>query len=106
MGLWSVGTDGENEKPIPEFAEIGAWRSWTMAADGLYFTKVSPQIPHSIKFYDFKTGQIRKIADVKKPPLAYYSNLAVSPDGKKILYAREDQIMAEIMLAELAEKSR
>ena len=101
-GLWSVGTDGENEKPIPELVEAGAWRSWTVSPNGIYFTAFSPQIPLDIKFYDFKTEQIAKIAHVNKSPLTYYSNLSVSPDGKKILYARQDQTMAGIMLAELA----
>ena len=102
-GLWSAGTDGADEKPIPELGETGAWRSWSVAPDGIYYTAFTNQIPLHIKFYDFQTGQTRRIAAVDKTPLNYYANLTTSADGKKILYARQDQINAAIMLAELAE---
>jgi len=102
-GLWSVGTDGGDEKPIPELNEAGAWRSWSVAPNGVYFTAFAPQIPLYIKFYDFKTGQIHQIAAIDKLPLAYYANLTASSDGKRILYARQDQTNTGIMLAELAE---
>jgi len=35
--------------------------------------------------------------------LTYYANLAASGDGKKLLYARQDQTAAAIMLGELGE---
>ncbi len=102
-GLWSVETNGGDEKPIPELVEAGAWRSWSVTANGVYYTNFAQQIPHHIKFYDFITGQTRKIAAVSKSPLNYYANLTVSVDGKRILYARQDQINASIIFAELAE---
>lgn len=102
-GLWSVGTDGAGEKPISELADAGAWRSWAVTPEGLYFTAFALKIPLQIKFYDFKTGKIRDVAAVNKPPLTYYPNLAVSADGRRILYARQDQINAGIMLAEFSE---
>ena len=102
-GLWSVGTDGAAEKPIPELAEAGAWRSWSATPKGIYYTAFSAQIPLPVKFYDFANGQTQKIADVSKLPLDYYANLAVSDDGRRILYAQQDQINANIMFAELAE---
>lgn len=103
IGLWSVGTDGTDEKPIPELREAGAWRSWTVTPDGIYYTAFAPQLPLQIKFYDFTIGQTRQIAVVDKSPLPYYPNLTVSADGEKILYARQDQNNTGIMLAELAE---
>lgn len=102
-GLWSVGADGTDEKPIPELAEAGVWRSWSVAPNGVYYTVFATQIPLQIKFYDFGSGQTREIARVDKFPPAYYANLTVSTDGKRILYARQDQTSAAIMLAELAE---
>ncbi len=102
-GLWSVGTDGSDEKVIPELAEAGNWRSWTVAANGVYYTDFTTQSPFQIKFFDFASKLTKDAAAMKKPPLLYYSNLAVSPDGKKILYAREDQSASSIMLAELSE---
>lgn len=100
-GLWSVGTDGGNERPIAELAEVGSWRSWTVSAEGVYFTPFTAQNPFRIKFFDFAARQTKTVADIKKAPLTYYSNLAVAPDGKKILYAQRDQSASAIMLAEL-----
>ena len=102
-GLRQIGTDGGSEISLPELAGIGAWRSWSAAANGVYFTTFETQPPFHIRFFDFATRQIKPIADVKKPPLDYYSNLAVSPDGKKILYAQRDQSASSIMLAEINE---
>ena len=101
-GLWSVSVDGNEEKPLPEFSEIGAWRSWSVTSNGVFYTAFSQTVPLSIKFYDFASKQTREITKVDKFPLLYYSNLAVSNDGKHILYARKDQTLAGIMFAELA----
>lgn len=102
-GLWTVGINGGDEKPLPALDKAGAWRSWTVTASGVYFTATAVQIPLQINFYDFATGQTRQIAAVEKAPLAYYANLTVSNDDKRILYARQDQTGASIMLAELPE---
>ena len=102
-GLWSIGTNGEDEKPLPELVDAGAWRSWSVTAYGVYYTAFAAQIPLHIKFYNFKTGQIHQIVAVDKSPLIYYANLTATNDGKKILYARQDQTNASIILAESAE---
>ncbi|MDQ4123571.1 MAG: winged helix-turn-helix domain-containing protein [Acidobacteriota bacterium] len=104
-GLWSVGTNGNDEKPIPELADAGGWRSWFVSANGVYYTTFAFQPPFSVKFFDFAARQTKVVTKVDKPPLNYYANLCVSPDEKKILYARQDQSASTIMLAELDSKS-
>jgi len=100
-GLWRVSTEGGAEEPVAELAEAGAWRSWCVTANGIYYTAFSVQPPFQIKFFDFATRQTKAVNKVEKSPITYYSNLSVSPDGKKILYARQDQSASSIMLAEL-----
>lgn len=102
-GLWSVKTDGSDEKPLAELADAGVWRSWSVTPNGIYYTAFATQIPLHIKFYDFTSGQTREVSVVDKTPLQYYSNLTVSTDGKRILYARQDQTNSSIMLAELSQ---
>lgn len=102
-GLWRVKTDGSGEEPIPELGEVGGWRSWTVAPNGIYYTSFAVQPPFHIKFFDFAARQTKVITTVEKSPLLYYSNLSVSPDGRKILYARQDQSASSIMLANLSE---
>lgn len=100
-GLWSVGIDGSGEKPIPDLAEAGAWRSWTVTSGGVYYTAFSTQLPLQIKFYDFQSVKTTAITTSDKFPLLYYQNLSVSNDGERILYAQTDQTSAGIMLVEI-----
>jgi Tol biopolymer transport system component/DNA-binding winged helix-turn-helix (wHTH) protein len=100
-GLWRVGTDGGNETPITELADVGGWRSWTVANGGIYYTAFGAQPPFHIRYFNLTTRQTKDVVAVEKAPLAYYSNLNVSSDGKKILYAPQDQSASTIMLAEL-----
>lgn len=102
-GLWQVDTEGREEKPIPELSEIGSWRSWFVASNGIYYTASANQPPYQIKFFDFSTRQTKNIIKTEKPPLTYYSNLSVSAEGNKILYARQDQSTDTIFLAEFEE---
>jgi Tol biopolymer transport system component len=102
-GLWSVSINGGDEKPINELGEAGACRCWTVNQSGVFYALLAAQTPLDIMFYDFAARQTRKISAVNKLPLAYYANLAVSSDGNRILYAQQDQIKSDIMLAELAE---
>jgi Tol biopolymer transport system component len=101
LGLWQVNIDGKDEKPIPELSEIGAWRSWTATTNGVYYPAFSTQPPFHLKFFDFATRQTKEITTVEKSPLSYYSNLSVSQDGKRILYAQLDRNASAILLAEL-----
>ena len=102
-GLWSVGTDGSNEQPLRELEEAGAWRSWSVTPQGVYYTPFAAQPPFRIKFYDFKSQQTRLIAAVDQSPLVYYASLTAANNGKRILYARQEQTGASIVLAEIAE---
>lgn len=99
-GLWEIEIDGANEKLIPELMEAGGSRSWTVTNSGIYFTAPNTQPPYHIKFFNFLTRQTKIAANAEKPPLTYYSNLSVAPDGKKMLYARRDQNDDTIFLAE------
>jgi Tol biopolymer transport system component/DNA-binding winged helix-turn-helix (wHTH) protein len=100
-GLWSVGIDGADEKPLAELAAAGAFRSWSAASNGIYYTTFATQPPFHLEFFDFATRQTKVILNTEKPPLAYYSNLSVSSDGRKIFQARQDQSASSILLAEL-----
>ena len=97
----------ENAERVVEKDELlnAIWKDTyvSVTATGVYYTPFNAQPPFHIKFFDFATRQNRKIAATEKPPPAHYSNLSVSPDGKRILYARQDQSASSIMLAELAE---
>jgi hypothetical protein len=55
-------------------------------------------VGHSdICFYEFATGQIRKILTIERP---VWGDIAVSPDGRTILYPQHDESGSVLMLVE------
>ena len=99
-GLWRVATDGTREEAVPELAEAGYWRYWTINRSGLYFVSAIEQYPLSVKHFDFATRQVKSIATIDKQPAWLTPGLAVSPDGRHILFAANDLFASSIMLLE------
>lgn len=101
-GLWRVASDGgDEERPLPELAEAGWNRYWTLTPNGIYYLARADKPPYKIMFYDFKTRQTSEVFSNDQPPLYNYSGLDVSADGKIIFYAQHDQNASNIMLAEI-----
>lgn len=100
-GLWTVPSTGGEERPVPELAEAGHWRSWTMNSDGIYFVAhTSSAPPRPLKFFHFATRRLTQIGAVEKDPLRWVPSLAVSPDGRWLLYAQIERNASNIMLVE------
>ena len=60
---------------------------------GIYFI---PDGAPSIQFHSFITGEVKLIASIGIP----FDYISVSPDGKWILYTKEEQTGADVMLVE------
>lgn len=100
-GLWTVPSTGGEERPVPELAEAGHWRSWTMNSDGIYFVAHTSSVPpRPLKFFRFATRRLTQIGVVEKDPLRWVPGLAVSPDGRWLLYAQIERNASNIMLVE------
>ena len=64
---------------------------------GIYFfTKPDSQGRQALTLYDFLTGSRRKILTIEEPG----SYIAVSPDGRAILYTRSVHPGSDLMLVE------
>jgi Tol biopolymer transport system component len=100
-GLWTVPSTGGEEHPVAELAEAGYWRSWTMTQDGIYFVaRTGSAPPRPLKFFSFATRRVTQIGTVDKDPLRWVPGLAISPDGRWLLYAQIEQDTSTIMLVE------
>jgi Tol biopolymer transport system component len=100
-GLWTVPSTGGEERPVPELAEAGYWRSWTMTADSIYFVAHTGSAPpRPLKFFSFATRRVTQIGTVEKDPLRWVPGLAISPDGRWLLYAQIERDTSNIMLVE------
>jgi len=82
-----------------------AYLNLTIVEKGIYFVPVQDAASgYSIQFLDLQTNQIRQIASFEGPVgsggLGDDSGLAISPDGRWILYTRADRGGAELRLVE------
>jgi Tol biopolymer transport system component len=99
-GIWSVPVEGGPETPVPELSRAGYWRSWGVMKEGIYFISKESGPPGTIRFFSFATRRIMPLLTVDKEPLWWQAGLAISPDGRTLLYSQLDHAVDEIMLME------
>ena len=99
-GIWSVPVEGGPETPVPELRQAGYWRSWGVMNEGIYFISKEPGPRQTIRFFSFSTRHITPLLTVDKEPLWWQAGLAISPDGRQLLFAQLDHAVYEIMLME------
>jgi dipeptidyl aminopeptidase/acylaminoacyl peptidase len=94
--LWRIPKEGGNGSKVLE--GLSQYQALAIVDSGLYFVpdRNTPG-DSSIQFLSFATHNIRDIATFERSP---FSGLAVSPDGKWILYGQEQQSGSELMLVE------
>ena len=88
---------GESTRVLEAIAPKG---NWTVGPDGIYFLTVPDEKGHAdLSVYEFATGKTRKIIrlDDRRMP---GGPLAVSPDGRTILYTQLDETGSDLMLVE------
>jgi Tol biopolymer transport system component len=96
-GLWEVPVDGGEERPVLEQPSAGYWGYWGLLKNGIYFFDPGTK---AIELFNFRTRQVTKVATPQKPPVQWAPGLAISPDGRWLLFAQSDQWNAVIMLVE------
>ena len=95
-GLWRVPVPGGEE--IQVLPALDDPRSFAVVEQGVYF--IPPRNAdgtHSIHFLEFAAGKTFPVATIDKP---MGPRLAVSPDGRSLLYAQVDQEGRDLMLVE------
>lgn len=96
-GLWRHGVNDEEETLVLGALEPFDWGNWAVTDDGIYFIRREDAGP-TIRFYSFLSGWSTAIAtldDVPEQP-----SLAVSPDGRVLLYTHVDRNESDILLVE------
>jgi Tol biopolymer transport system component len=95
--LWRVPVDGGEEALVHDLVKPANWGQWAVVDEGVYSVNSTEPSSPAIEFFDFATSQVRPIARLEKPTIA---GLAVSPDGRWILYTQVDRQENDIMLVE------
>ena len=99
-GLYSVPANGGEEKLVPELKDAGYWRSWTVANEGLCFITKKSESEWAIRFFSFATRRTASLVTVTEAPLWWTPGLALSADGRRLIYAHLEHPYDEIMLME------
>jgi Tol biopolymer transport system component len=96
--LWKIPAEGGQGTKILD--GLSSYLSLAIADAGVYFVPL--QKPTLIQFLSFASNQIRSVVNLEKPieAAAVGSGLALSPDGRWILFTQFDQAGSELMLVE------
>lgn len=98
IALWSKPVGAGPESPLPGMPELSFTADWAATSRGIYYTN-SWSDPQTLNFYDFRTHASRRLLALPKN-LSPSGGLAVSPDGRWLLYTQTDDEQSDIMLAE------
>jgi eukaryotic-like serine/threonine-protein kinase len=99
--IWTVPVDGGPEKPLPELERFDRIsRSWGVVDRGIYFVSKQDGPHQTIRFFSFATHQITSLVALDKELIWNYPDVALSRDGRRLLYACLDQEVNDLMLIE------
>ena len=94
--VWRTLPDGSQEVKVLDSVDGGG--EWTVGKEGMYFFRTPDKMGYrDLCFYEFATGQIRKIITTQRP---LESHIGLSPDGRTILYPQFDESGSVLMLVE------
>jgi Tol biopolymer transport system component len=94
-GIWRMSLNGGEETRVLDQPGGNKWSNWALTRNGIYFLDSSSGTNGGVKFFDFASGKTISISNLDRPSSL---GLAVSPDGRSILYAQNELAESTIML--------
>jgi len=91
-GIWRMPVAGGKETKVVDVLQTSNWR---FSGDSIFFHDFKR---HLIRCYDTVTAKLTDITAADPKMGAGSSGLSVSPDGKWLLYTRQDQDIADILV--------
>jgi Tol biopolymer transport system component/DNA-binding winged helix-turn-helix (wHTH) protein len=99
VALWSKPLVGGLESALPGMPLLDYAEAWAVAPGGIYFSTSGDGATAALEFYDFEKRTTRRIAALPKSPTPGGGlGLAVSPDGRWLLYTQAGEAQSDIML--------
>jgi Tol biopolymer transport system component/DNA-binding winged helix-turn-helix (wHTH) protein len=100
--LWTKPLEGGEETRIPGLQRLAYADSWAATGHSIYFSD-SAAVPVALRRYDFGTASTHLVTEQFKQPTALGGlGLAVSRDGKSLLYTHTEDTQSDLVLAGLA----
>jgi Tol biopolymer transport system component/predicted Ser/Thr protein kinase len=99
-GLWRMPTAGGLEEPVLDL-KPGFWGMWAVDKTGIYYIDKPEggRFP-SLKFYSFATKRSTEILQLDRQVPVGDAVLALSPDGRYLLFTQSDDNGSDVMVAE------
>jgi Tol biopolymer transport system component len=96
--LWSKPAGGGPPAPLEGMPQVGYDDAWAATTAGIYYTD-SSSTPISVSFYEFASRTRRMLMTLREAPIPGGGpGIAVSPDGRWLLYSQSGDEQSEIML--------
>jgi Tol biopolymer transport system component/DNA-binding winged helix-turn-helix (wHTH) protein len=97
-GIWRMPTSGGEETLVLPGVEPELWGYWAIVEKGIYFLDTTAK--PVIAFFDFSSGQVTRLFNLETRPAREVPGLAVSPDGRTILYTQLDVLTRDLVLVD------
>ena len=99
-GLWKVPVNGGEETAVLDFPNGRLWGYWALANTGIYFVNSEASTRPALQFFSFGTTRTSHVVALDQKPVPGDAGMAISPDGRWLLYTQEDSRGSDIMLVE------
>ena len=95
--LWSKPAGGGPQAPLEGMPQVSYDDAWAATNAGIYYTETSAT-PISVNFYEFASHTRRMLMTLREAPIPGGGpGIAVSPDGRWLLYSQSGDEQSEIM---------
>ena len=104
VAVWRVPAEGGEEVAVLDSPRPVSYGAWAGVEQGIYFIDAERSealvAEGFLKFFHFDTGRVTRIASLGEQLATNAVQVAVSPDSSWILYVKDDQPGADLMLVE------
>lgn len=97
--IWRVGTDGTGEQQIQGMPQLASSEAWSPFGSGIYFLGYGDN-DVEIDFFDVDSHKVQRVFVLEKSPGWMGGGLAVSRDGKWLLFPQVDEASSDLMMIE------
>ncbi|HKX26182.1 MAG TPA: winged helix-turn-helix domain-containing protein [Blastocatellia bacterium] len=98
--IWQAPVAGGREQPLYDFGQKDYSRMWTIRPEGIYFAIPGPGSGSIVRRFNPALGQATTVAVVDGSLPSSVSGLAISPDGKYLLFPRVIKRDGDLMMIE------